>query len=298
MKYKQCEETRYYNNEYENMPSIDYRCVNAPDLTRKNKDNVDWEKVKLICDKYGFKYTLINSTFGSDSIDFVVYLKTDISADYYKECYKAFCNKEKGAYERFRKFELDYEWAIKKLHDCVHELDEETELLFDCDWVGNCGLFGSHDTRKKSYCGCSHLSNWDYIKDWRSPSIHDTLSKLSKGIYVMATTDEIKPAMEESPSLEEFEPKFLEIVKGFLSDKYTADFEHGKRQCDTDTDGYRALVVRYKGGDYCGMVTFNRDWLGRYHILTACPLGGQSSWTMDWKNPEKDLKSAVLYFAN
>jgi len=298
MKYKQSEETRYYNNEYDNMPSIDYSCVNAPKLTRKNNDKVDWERVKLICDKYGFKHTLINSTFCGDDVVCVIYLKTDISADYYQECYKALCNNEEGAYGKFKKFGIDYEWAIKKMHDCVHELDEETDLLFDCNWVGNCGLFGSHDTRKKSYCGCGNLTRWNVILDRWSPHIHDTRSKLSKGVYVMMDTTKIKPAMEESPSLEEFEPKLLEIVKGFLSDKYTADFEHGKRQCDTDTDGYRALVIRYKGGDYCGMVTFNRDWLGRYHILTACPLAGQSSWIMDWKNPKEDLESAVRYFAN
>lgn len=288
-------ETRYANNEFESMPSLDFRGPNPPYLTRRSKSRIDWEKVGEICSKYGFRYCTINSTFCGDDAEFVVYLKTDISADYYKECRKAFDNSDEDR-ERFWSFNRKYESAFRKLHECVHELDEQTDLMFDCSWCGNCGLFGSDDVRRQTYSFGSNLSSWSYIIDRWSPCIHDTKYQLSKGVYVMMTTRYIKPQIQQSPLLEDFEPKLIEIVRELIGKGYTADFEHGKRQCDTGTDGYRALVVRCaKSGEYCGMVTFNRDWMGRYHIKTAAPLCGESSWVMDWQNPKEDLQEAVYF---
>ena len=297
IKYIQREETRYANNEFESMPSIDFRGANPPYLTKRSGKRMDWDKVKEICDKYGFKFCTINNTFCGDNTEFVVYLKTDISVEHYNELYKVYDNSREDK-ERYWEMSHSYDWAFRKLHECVHELDEQTDLMFECGWSGNCGLFGSDDVKRKSYSFGSHLTTWSYIIDRWAPSIHDTRMKLSKGIYAMMTTRYIKPEIQNSPLVEDFEPTLIEIVRGLIGDKFTAKFEHGKRQCDTDTDGYRALVVRYaENGEYCGMVTFNRDWMGRYHITSAAPLCGQSSWVMDWQNPTEDLKSAV-YFVN
>jgi len=296
-KYIQRQETRYRNNEFESMPSIDYRYANPPYLTRANKGRIDWDKVKEICDKYGFKYCLIHNTFGSDRVDFVLYLKTNITTDYYDTCRKAYLdNKDKlGVFLSMRK---EYEPTRIKLHECVHELDEETDLMFDCGWSGNCGLFGSDDVYRTSYSG-GDLVRWSSIIDWWSPCIHDTLDNLSRGTYVMIHTPYIKPQHQESPLMEDFEPALLKMVQDIIGKKYTAKFEQGKRQCDGNCEPYRALIVRTANkGDYCGMVTFSRDWMGRYHIKTAAPLAGESHWEMNWKEPLDDLKSAVLYFVN
>ena len=111
---------------------------------------------------------------------------------------------------------------------------------------------------------------------------------------MMIETDYIKPQKQNSPELADFEPKLLEIARGLLSDEFVADYESGKRQCDTDTEGYRALVVRYKKtNEYCCMIRFSRDWMGRYNIWRARPLCGESSWVMDWKNPKSDIVDAL-----
>lgn len=290
-KHIQREETRYWNNEFENMPSIDFR---YEDLTSKTQKRIDWEVVKNICDRYGFRYTIIESTFGSDTSDFVLYYKTDITNEKYNELRNAYRNENtQENWDRFYNMNERHYDIFRKLHECVHELDEYTDLKFECCWCGNCGLFGSDDVRKVSYSGGSGLVTWEAIKDRWSPLIHDTFSKLSKGVYAMMYTHYIKPEIQDSPMLEDFEPKLLEMVRSIIGNDLKADFEVGKRQCDSD--GYKALVIRYKErNEYRSMITFSREWTGRYHITSARPLCGQSSWVMDWKNPLDDLKAAVL----
>ena len=292
-KFLQREESRYNGNEFDNMPSIDYGTLKSDGLNSRNKSRVDMDKAREICAKYGFKCTYINSTFGGDGAEFIVYLKTDIDVNEYDKLRKAYLNgNDREVAEKFWTFRRRYEQTFLNLHECMHELDEQTYLMFECGWHGNCGLFGSNDVRKKTYRGGDGLVNWNSITDWWSPLIHDTTRQLSKGIYVLASTRYIKPLMEDSPKLEEMEETLLNLTKELLSNKFVAAFENGKRQCDNDS--YNALVVRYKdNNEYCCMIRFFRDWMGRYTIYTARPLCGQTDWVMDWKNPKDDILSAL-----
>ena len=42
---------------------------------------------------------------------------------------------------------------FRKMHDCIHELDENTRLYFPCGSLGAYGCFGSKDGKRKSYLG-------------------------------------------------------------------------------------------------------------------------------------------------
>lgn len=293
-KFIQREETHYENNEFSNMPSIDYGTLKSERLNAKRKSRVDFEKAEKICAKYGFKCTYIDSTFGGDDAEFVIYLKTDIPADYYAELVKNLGKNDKENDKKFLDAYERYKPTFLKLHDCIHELDEQTYLMFECGWVGNCGMFGSNDVYKQSYCGASSIKSWASITNCWSPSIYNTLSRLSKGVYVMASTNYLKPVCEDSPALVDMEQTLLDLTRSLISGKYVANFECGKRQCDGKEEPYKALVIRYKdNNEYCSMMRFSRDWMGRYKILSASPLCGQSSWVMDWKNPKDDILSAI-----
>ena len=292
-RYIQSEKTRYANNEYENMPSLDFS-LRHNKLTKENMNRVDWDLVGEICKKHGFGYKIFKSTY-SDKVVCAIYLKTDISVEKFNELHKAFYNGTSTRTEdreRYMAMCESYNDSFRKLHDCIHELDEQSDLMFECDWSGNCGLFGSNDTRRRSYSFGSSLSTWSYITDRYSYHCYSTPCFFAKGIYVMVDTQYIKPQEQKSPNLADFEPKLLEIVRGLLSNDFVADFEDGKRNCDAN--GYRALVVRYKDtNEYCCMIRFSRDNMGKYTIYHAKPLCGESDWEMDWQNPTDDLKHAL-----
>ena len=290
----QREESRYANNEFSNMPSIDYGTLVSNRLTKRNKSRVDMNRAQEICAKYGFRCTYINSTFGGDDAEFVVYLKTDINVDEYNKLTKFVTGEDT---KRYWEIKDSYNDTFLKLHDCMHELDEQTYLMFECGWHGNCGLFGSNDVNKQTYCGGDRLVGWSSITNNWSPLIHDTERQLSKGVYVLASTYYLKPFAEDSPELEVMEHTLLDITKELLSSEFVAEYENGKRQYENEP--YKALVVRYKrNNEYCCMIRLFRDWLGRYNIYTARPLCGESSWVMDWKNPKDDLLSALGSCAN
>jgi hypothetical protein len=187
-KYNQIE-NKYSNNEYENMPSI-YNMGER--LTTKSKDLVNWDKVNEIVKKYNLKYTLINSTFGCYeergvyTTDFILYFKVFIDEDWYQEKLK---NKE---YDILNKWTNAERLFFKLFHECVHELDEETELHFDTGWAGNVGFFGSDDVSRQSYSFGDSLTSWATITDRYSPLIHDTNRKLSKGVYIMMSSNHLK----------------------------------------------------------------------------------------------------------
>lgn len=293
--YIQREETRYENNEYANMPSIDYYMGNAPHLTKRTQNRIDFDKVKSICRKYGFNYTLINSTFGGDDVDFVVYLRTNENVVLFDKKYDDLTDDEKRLRWDLGK---SYNETYLKLHDCIHELDEQTELFFESGWCGNCGLFGSDDVKRRTYSFAYGLSSWRNITNHWDPLIHDINSKLPKGVYIYASTGYLKPEPQNSPKIEDYEPILLTKVRELIGEKYTANFEIGKRGCDTNTPSYKALVVRYKEtNEYCGMICISRDNVGRYFMKTAAPLCGETSWEMDWENPTKDLESALNFIS-
>ena len=193
-------ETRYENNEYANMPSADYCTADAPRLCKRNQSRIDFNKVGEICKKYGFKYTLINSTFGGDRVDLVVYLKTNEDVVLFDKKYDDLTADEKQLRCNLSK---SYGETYRKLHDCIHELDEQTDLLFRCGWCGNCGLFSSNDVKRMTYSFADGLHSWKSIIDNWSPLIHDTTSKLSKGVYIYATSSQLKPQPQDSPLMED-----------------------------------------------------------------------------------------------
>ena len=191
-KYNQKKETKYFNNEFENMPSIDFRCLyNNECLDTQTKKEIEWDVIDEICKKHGFSYTLINSTFGLNSkgnfdVTCLIYKKIDLSHEQYAEWIKF--NEWGKIHEEQRKYTETY----KKLHECIHELDEETELVFDTAYAGNYGLFGSNDVRRKTYSPIDFITDWNTIVDRFSPLIHDTEKKLTKGVYIMTTTSHLK----------------------------------------------------------------------------------------------------------
>ena len=189
-KYIQKESSKYLNNEFENMPSIDYRYLaNDVQLDTKNKEIVDWGLVSTICEKHGFSYTIISGTFGRNcngnfNSYCIIYKKVDITHEQYSEWYN---NKD---FARIHEEQNKYKETYKALHNCIHELDEETDLAFDTGWGGNCGVFG--DIIGESYSPCDYFTDWNFIIDRWHPSINDTNSKLSKGVYIIMVANNLK----------------------------------------------------------------------------------------------------------
>lgn len=197
-KYIQRADSRYENNEYPNMPSVGYLLADSERLSTKNKSRVDWNYVEKIVKKYGLHYTFITDTFcwylerGVFQSRFILYFKTDLDSDYLDNLCK---NKQ---YDVYRKFRDLYKDVPQKLHDCAHELDENTPLLFDTGWAGNCGLFGSHDVRRNTYSGGDSLYTWSDIENFWDFSIHDTAKQLKKGVYFILDSWHLKGEQEES----------------------------------------------------------------------------------------------------
>lgn len=194
---KHIQKTNTYGNEYQNMPSIDFSYAESHrDLITENQNEVDWSVVKSICKKHGFDFTIINGTFCRQyvgdklgySSEVVIYKKLDIDTKYYDRLEKD------GDYDKIWELKGKYEPLMVKLHDCIHELDEETNLVFKTGWAGNCGLFSKYDF---SYSFGNILYSWRYIIDKWHPSIHDTNSKLEKGVYIFMTSQCIKTNQKE-----------------------------------------------------------------------------------------------------
>lgn len=181
--FTQSKEVEYANNEYPNMPSLDYAYyTKCRRLRNDNKNLVDWDKVKEICDKYGFSYTIINSTFGGNDCELLIYTHPNFTLDQYESWRKA------EDWDKIREQYLAHKDVFFRLHECIHELDVQTTLVFNTGWAGNVGFFGSHDVRRKTYSFADNFYSWKQIIDRWSPLIHDTERKLSKGAYIYIST--------------------------------------------------------------------------------------------------------------
>lgn len=191
-KFEQSNETRYENNEYENMPSVGYLLYQSDRLTTKNQKFVDWDLIDEIVKKYGFQYAIINDTFcsygewGVFASEFVLYYKTDLDYNFIDSLRK------KKQYDVVKKFKELYKDIPQRLHDCVHELDEQTPLLFATGWAGNCGYFGSYDVNRNTYSFGDSIYTWTDIEDQWDFGIHDTTKKLKRGVYFFMTSNHIK----------------------------------------------------------------------------------------------------------
>lgn len=177
----------YDGNEYPNMPSLDYLGGDEM-LTTKNKVEVDLGLVDEIVKKYGFEYCFITDTFccygerGTYRTDFVLYHKTDLDSDALK-----------GVFYEGRSRETEKRIDIaRRLHDCAHELDERTRLVFDAGWAGNVGIFGGHDVGAMTYMGGCMVEDWGYIENKWPSCIYDSARQLEKGVYLIMASNSLK----------------------------------------------------------------------------------------------------------
>ena len=181
--YTQSQKTRYANNEYPDMPSIDFHPTSFR-LTEDNMDNIEWDVVNNICSKHGFKCTIVKSTFGGDH-DIDVFINKVI------DCveYEWFENlRKERKYGLLAKLNEGFEDELHSLHDCINDLDINTNLYFRWGWIGNCGIFGSHDVRRNTYCEGRSLESYNDFVRACDPMIHDTAKKFKKGVYVSVRT--------------------------------------------------------------------------------------------------------------
>lgn len=181
--YTQSQKTRYANNEYPNMPSLDFHPTSFR-LTEDNMDSVEWDVVNDICFKHGFECTIVKSTFGADhEIDVFINQLIDC-IDY--ECFEDFRKEQK--YDLLAKLNVGFEDDLHLLHDCINDLDINTNLYFRCGWAGNCGVFGNNDVYRNTYCGGMTLASYNDFLRVCDPMIHDTATKFKKGVYLSVHT--------------------------------------------------------------------------------------------------------------
>lgn len=108
--------------------------------------------------------------------------------------------------------------------------------------------------------------------------------------------------MQESPSVEELLPDFLEIAKSFAS-KYTykgggnfkLSVEQGRRSYDSSS--ITAIVVRYPDGDYCGLMQFGKDTLN-YTAEVSVPLAGSYKSKFSLDDADKVIEDAVDFICS
>lgn len=98
---------------------------------------------------------------------------------------------------------------------------------------------------------------------------------------------------EETPSVDELMPRLLDCANNALKGtSYKAEIAHGKRACDTNTNGYDAIVIYYKGG-YDRLYRLFRNRFGEYTMMTAAPLCGECTWSVTIDNMFSELESSV-----
>ncbi len=181
--YTQSQKTRYANNEYSDMPSIDFHSTMFQ-LTEDNMDSVEWDLVNNICSKHGFECTIVKSTFGADhEIDVFINKRIDcIKYEWFEDLRK------EQKYGLLAKLNDGFGGELRSLHDCINELDINTNLYFRWGWVGNCGIFGSNDVYRNTYCDGVALTSYNDFLKTCDPMIHDTANKFKKGVYMSVHT--------------------------------------------------------------------------------------------------------------
>lgn len=269
--------------EFEKMPSKQF-CT-ACDTTRFNRGNlnrVDFNKVKEICNKYGFDYSLVYSTFGGDDIEFILYYKTDISESEYK------------AMRDVKNWALYREWndslVAKRLamHRCVNELDLATELYFEVSWSGNVGLFGSHNIGYMTYRD-THLESWEELKKHYS-LIYDF--RMPRGVFLTIKTYHLKPDLSKYLSDFSIEDAFKVATELYPSKPIS--IVKGKRASDTNMDAYRAILVG-EGLNQVGSLTIWKSGGGIVQMGIRAVLGGETSTRLSATNYREQIKDALIY---
>lgn len=267
-KYNQLESSKYENNEYSNMPSIDYGCSSYHIRGCNYKKDCDWDKVKEICDKYGFSYKFICSTFGGDDMAVVIYKKTNLVEDEYTRL------RDGEDRKAFRELIRSFDNTFYTLHDCIHELDEETNLRFECGWGGNVGLFGSHDVSRKVYNFADWLHTYKDLANRFSPTINDTARKFGKGVYAYVVCSYFK--IDEEDMFPDFTTEMALNVMREYKPNLKFEVRNGSRACDGGVT-YEAIVVSSdKVGQY-GSFTINKEEHDIVFMSVRVPLCGEHS---------------------
>lgn len=269
--------------EFAKMPSKQF-CT-ACDTTRFSRENlnrVDFDKVKEICNKYGFDYSLVYSTFGGDDIEFILYYKTDISESEYKAMRDA---KEWALYREWNDNLTDKRLAM---HRCLNELDLATELYFEVSWSGNVGLFGSHNIGYMTYRD-TNLESYDELKEHYS-LIYDF--RMPRGVFLTIKTYHLKPDL--SKYLSDFTIEDAFKVATELYPNKPISIVKGKRASDTNMDAYRAILVG-EGLNQVGSLTIWKSGGGIVQMGIRAVLGGETSTRLSATNYREQIKDALEY---
>ena len=283
--FNQREETRYKNNEFDNMPSIDY-FSDRVSLSKNNTNLVNWQEVERICKEHGFVYTILHSTYGGSS-KVLVYEKVNIDPDVYRSIYQA------KDYDRLRNMVKEANPRCLELHRCIHELDRLTNLYFDTSWAGNVGIFGSHDVYRKTYSFGDRVISWEgFIDRYDSVCYHTAGARPPKGIYLLMETSFVK--IDTSYVFDDFT---LESALAMAKEEFPElciEIQTGKRQCDGNCPSYQAIVVGSDKGQY-GSMTFEKSSHGVVTMSRRAPLAGECTYKIKRDNLRKELREAIEF---
>ena len=283
--FNQSEETRYDNNEFDNMPSIDYLSDNI-DLRKENMNLVDWQEVERICKKYGFAYTILHSTYGSSS-RVLVYEKVNIDPDVYKALHDV------KDYNSMWKMEKEAAPRYLRLHMCVNELDLMTNLYFRTGYAGNCGIFGSNDVHRRSYSFGSHVISWqEFIDCYNSTCYHTTGARPPKGVYLLMESSEAK--IDTSYVFDDFTMESALAIAKEEFPELRIEIQTGKRLCDGNRPSYQAIVVGKGNGQY-GSLTFYKSNNGVVTMSRRVPLAGECSYKIKRDNLREELRESIKF---
>ena len=283
--FNQREETRYKNNEFDNMPSIDY-FSDRVSLSKNNTNLVNWQEVERICKEHGFVYTILHSTYGGSS-KVLVYEKVNIDPDVYKALHDA------KDYDTMRKMEKEAAPRYLRLHMCINELDLMTNLYFRTSWAGNCGIFGSNDVRRRSYSFGGHVTSWqELIDSYNSACYYTAGARPPKGVYLLMESSEAK--IDTSYVFDDFTMESALAMAKEEFPKLRIEIQTGKRQCDGNCPSYQAIVVGSDKGQY-GSMTFEKSSHGVVTMSRRAPLAGECTYKIKRDNLRKELREAIEF---
>jgi hypothetical protein len=252
----------YHNNEFANMPSIDYYDSHYR-LGHFNKETIDWGEVSEIVKSFGLEYALISRTFSDSYIDVVVYHKIQEGDDL-----PAYC---------------------QLLHACINKLDMKTNLYWRTSWGGNVGIFGSHDVKRQTYSFGDRIYDWKNILNCWDPCIYDTKRVMKEGKYLLMDTGYGK--IKECDMFHDFNIDDVVTYMTSIAPKYNIYKTIGKTNAETQP--YEAVEVDYEDNSYCGHFKFTQDIHDVVVVKVSQPLCGTYEFRLRKNTYEKQLKEAL-----
>lgn len=226
--------------EFFSLPSAEFCTATSPYLYGLITKE-DMSEIERITKAHGLNYTFINKTFGSDGTEFVLFKEGKHFSEVDKMLFLA----------------------------CVNDLDNHTNFLFDTYTPWN---NIERRPEPRTYACVSEYS-WETICDLWPPSICDTKLKLAHGDYLIAHTH-IAKLDPKCVWTDEFNVDDVVAYAKERFPKLTIEKCVGKRQCDTNTDPYEAVVVEDNGHYVCAM-RFKQTKHGIVRIKVMRPLCGE-----------------------